>query len=106
MQQAGDNDGIGIDATDGIVLIRNANTTIGYCRFDDAGDIEYIFVNPMYRRRGHGTRLVDEVRRLTGGACRPLEPISPLGRRFFGLPPEAGQAGDRQQPAQNPCPAP
>lgn len=102
MSHASENGGIRIEATDGIVLIRNENTTIGYCRFDEAGDIEYIFVNPAYRRQGHGTRLVDEVRRLAGGACRPLEPISPLGRRFFGLsaPPEAAAPG--RQEAQNP----
>lgn len=76
-------DALRIEVSHGIVLIRNANTTIGYCRFDEAGDIEYIFVNPMYRRQGHGSRLLDEARRASGRAGRPLEPISPLGARFF-----------------------
>jgi GNAT superfamily N-acetyltransferase len=70
--------------SDGIVLIRNPNTTIGYCRFDATGDIEYVFVHPSYRRQGHGTRLLEAVRGVTGGPGRPLEPISPLGRAFFG----------------------
>jgi GNAT superfamily N-acetyltransferase len=72
-----------VEIASGTVLIRNANTTIGYCRFTPVGDIEYIFVNPMYRRRGHGSRLLEEVRSTTGNIGRPLEPISPLGRQFF-----------------------
>lgn len=73
-------------ADDGVVLIRDANTTIGYCRHTQEGDIEYIFVNPAWRRRGVGRRLLAEVERRCGRRGRPLEPISPLGRRLFGLP--------------------
>ena len=71
------------EIVDGVALIRNANTTIGYCRFTPAGDIEYLFVNPMYRRRGHGRRLLDAVRRSAGKLGEIQEPISPLGRLFF-----------------------
>jgi GNAT superfamily N-acetyltransferase len=70
-------------ATDGVVLIRDANTTIGYCRHTADGDIEYIFVHPAHRRRGHGRRLLAEVERRTGRRGAPLAPISPLGQRFF-----------------------
>lgn len=89
-------DGPWIERSDGIILIRNPNTTIGYCRFDTAGDIEYIFVNPTYRRQGHGSRLLEEVRRATGRTGRPLEPISPLGHRFFaaGTPDGAASPSD------------
>lgn len=73
-------------ADDGVLLIRDANTTIGYCRHTQEGDIEYIFVNPAWRRRGVGRRLLAEVERRCGRRGRPLEPISPLGRRLFGLP--------------------
>lgn len=73
-------------ADDGVLLIRDANTTIGYCRHTQEGDIEYIFVNPAWRRRGVGRRLLAEVERCCGRRGRPLEPISPLGRRLFGLP--------------------
>ena len=41
-----------IDISDGIVLIKNQNTTIAYCRFLDSGDIEYICVNLACRRQG------------------------------------------------------
>jgi len=73
-----------IETADGIVVIKNQNTTIGYSRFTDAGDVEYIYVNPMYRRQGYGALLLDQVRRITGqiGAIHP--PVSPLGTAFFG----------------------
>lgn len=74
-----------VEVTAGVVLIRNPNTTIGYCRFTPTGDIEYIFVNPVYRRRGYGRRLLAAVAQATGCVGEPLEPISPLGRRLFGL---------------------
>ena len=72
-----------IEIVDGVALIRNANTTIGYCRFTPAGDIEYLFVNPGYRRRGHGRRLLEAVRQSAGQLGEIQAPISPLGRLFF-----------------------
>jgi GNAT superfamily N-acetyltransferase len=78
--------GVDLDviATDGVVLIRDANTTIGYCRHTVDGDIEYIFVHPAHRQRGHGRRLLAAVECRTGRRGMPLAPISPLGQRFFG----------------------
>lgn len=65
------------------ILVKNRNTTIAYCRFTDQGDIEYIYVQPMYRLMGFGRQLVQEVRRITGKIGSPHEPVSPLGQRFF-----------------------
>jgi GNAT superfamily N-acetyltransferase len=73
-----------IEIADGIVLIKNQNTTIGYSRFSDAGDIEYIYVNPMYRRKGYGALLLEEIRRITGQIGEVHAPVSPLGTAFFG----------------------
>ncbi len=72
-----------IDLSEGVVLIKNQNTTIGYCRFNELGEVEYIYVNPLYRRKGFGTLLVNEVKRLKGPIDLIHEPISPLGARFF-----------------------
>jgi GNAT superfamily N-acetyltransferase len=72
-----------IDLSEGVVLIKNQNTTIGYCRFNELGEVEYIYVNPLYRRKGFGTLLVNEVKRLKGPIDLVHEPISPLGARFF-----------------------
>ncbi len=72
-----------IEHSPGIVLIRNKNTTIGYCRYFENGDVEYIFVNSMYRRQGHGATLLREVAIMTGQLGLAHQPISPLGRQFF-----------------------
>jgi ribosomal protein S18 acetylase RimI-like enzyme len=72
-----------IEHSAGVVLIRNQNTTIGYCRYFDDGDVEYIFVNPLYRRQGHGSTLLREVAKMTGKLGQAHQPISPLGRQFF-----------------------
>ena len=92
-----------VETTPDVILIRNPNTTIGYCRYAADGGIEYIFVNPAYRRRGFGSRLLAEVARVTGRIGQPHEPISPTGRRFFGahglLPDEAPAASGATHPS-------
>lgn len=72
-----------IDVSEGVVLIKNQNTTIGYCRFNEFGEVEYIFVNPLYRRKGFGTLLINEIKRLKGPIDKVHDPISPLGAQFF-----------------------
>ena len=72
-----------IDLSEGVVLIKNQNTTIGYCRFNELGEVEYIYVNPLYRRKGFGTIMINEIKRLKGPIDLVHEPISPLGARFF-----------------------
>jgi GNAT superfamily N-acetyltransferase len=72
-----------IDISDGVVLIKNQNTTIGYCRFTLSGDIEYIYVNLAYRRQGYGSILINEVKKITGKIGDIHDPISPLGTQFF-----------------------
>jgi GNAT superfamily N-acetyltransferase len=72
-----------IEIADGIVLIKNQNTTIGYSRFTSDGDVEYIYVNPMYRRQGYGALLLDQVRRMAGQIGAVHTPVSPLGTAFF-----------------------
>jgi ribosomal protein S18 acetylase RimI-like enzyme len=76
-------EGVFFDYSDGVVLIRNQNTTIGYCRYGPNGDIEYLYVNPLYRRQGYGSRLLSEVKRTLGFIGQPQPPISPLGSKFF-----------------------
>lgn len=67
----------------GVISLVNANTTLGFVRFNEEGEIEYIFVRRHYRRMGLGRKLVDLVERQTGRSARPLEPISPLGALLF-----------------------
>ncbi len=65
------------------IWIKNQNTTIAYCRYSNDGDIEYIYVQPMYRLMGFGRRLVQEAQRITGKIGSPHAPVSPMGQRFF-----------------------
>jgi len=65
------------------IWIKNQNTTIAYCRYSNEGDIEYIYVQPMYRLMGFGHKMVQEVQHITGKVGVPHEPVSPMGQRFF-----------------------
>ncbi|MBX3661258.1 MAG: GNAT family N-acetyltransferase [Burkholderiales bacterium] len=66
----------------GILTITDANTTIGYCRHDDDGNIEYIFVHPACRRQGHAKRMLEQVRARVGKPLRLAPPVSPLGEKL------------------------
>ena len=69
--------------TDGVILLTNPNTTLGFVRFKETGAVEYIFVQPMYRRLGLAHTLLQKVKELTGKDPDPEPPISPLGRKLF-----------------------
>ena len=69
--------------TDGIVLLTNPNTTLGFVRFKNTGAVEYIFVQPMYRKQGLAKKLLSKVKELTGKDPEPEPPISPLGQKLF-----------------------
>lgn len=69
--------------TDGIVLFKNVNTTLGFVRFKSTGAVEYIFVQPMYRKLGLAKKLLNQVKQITGHDPVPEPPISPLGKILF-----------------------
>jgi ribosomal protein S18 acetylase RimI-like enzyme len=72
-------DGAVESGTPGILIFGNANTTIGYCRYTPDGEVEYIFVHPQFRRRGHARHMLARVEAMTGRRLRFQPPISPLG---------------------------
>jgi GNAT superfamily N-acetyltransferase len=63
----------------GIITISDAYTTLGYCRYDDDGLIEYLFVHPQHRRRGLGLTLLMMVETKLAKQLSFAEPISPSG---------------------------
>ena len=82
--------GIAVRVDGDSALLVNRNTTIGYARFwRMSRTLDYIFVNPAFRRQGHAQRLVELcAKECDGDLCAAL-PISPLGQRFcdaVGLP--------------------
>jgi predicted acetyltransferase len=68
---------------DGIFTLKNQNTTIGFVRFNQFGEIEYIFVNPLFRRRNFAQKLLKLVINKTGKKIVFQHPISPLGEKLL-----------------------
>ena len=55
-----------IEETKGVFTFKNENTTIGFVRFNDKGEVEYIFVNPIFRKKGLATKLLKLVKKKLG----------------------------------------
>ena len=72
-----------IDETEGVFTFKNENTTIGFVRFNQFGEVEYIFVNPIFRKQGLATKLLRLVKQKTGKEIILQEPISPLGSKLL-----------------------
>ena len=68
---------------DGIFTLKNLNTTIGFVRFNELGEVEYIFVNPIFRKKGLAKKLLKLVREKTGKKIIFQQPISPLGEKLI-----------------------
>ena len=68
--------------TEGIFTLKNINTTIGFVRFNNVGEVEYIFVNPLFRKRGIAKKLLRLVKNKTGKNIIFQKPISPLGTKL------------------------
>ena len=71
--------------TEGIITFKNVNTTLGFARYNEMGEIEYIFVNPIFRRKGLAKKLIKIIEKKTGKKPIPQEPISSLGKKLFQL---------------------
>ena len=72
-----------ISFSDGAVTFKNINTTIGFVRYNKEAEVEYIFVNPIFRRKGLAKKLLSIVKEKTKIEPIPQNPISPLGERLF-----------------------
>ena len=72
-----------LNESDGVFTYQNENTTLGFVRFNEKGEVEYIFVNPIFRKKGIATRLLELVKKKTGKEIVLQEPISPLGSKLL-----------------------
>ena len=72
-----------VNHTPGIVTIADVNTTIAYCRYSEAGEIEYIFVHPAFRRNGIAQDVLAQVEAQVQCRLRFQPPISPLGQALL-----------------------
>ena len=48
-----------LDEGDGVFTYKNKNTTLGFVRFNEKAEVEYIFVNPIFRKKGLATKLLE-----------------------------------------------
>ena len=72
-----------INLSDGVITFKNINTTLGFVRYNAEAEVEYIFVNPMFRRQGLAKKLLSVVKEKTKIKPIPQDPISPLGEKLF-----------------------
>ena len=68
---------------DDVLILKNINTTIGFVRFNKVGEIEYVFVNPIFRKKGIAKKLLKLVRDKTNKKIILQKPISPLGLKLL-----------------------
>ena len=72
-----------IDLSEGVITFKNINTTLGFVRYNQTAEVEYIFVNPMFRRQGLAKKLLSIIEEKTNIKPTPQDPISPLGEKLF-----------------------
>ena len=78
-----DNTNYAIDQSDGVITFKNINTTLAFIRYNESAEVEYIFVNPLFRRQGLAKKLLSIVEKKTKIKPTPQDPISPLGEKLF-----------------------
>ena len=69
--------------SDGVYTLKNLNSTIGFVRFNENGEIEYIFVNPIFFFLCLAKKLLKLVRERKGKKIIFQQPISPLGEKLI-----------------------
>ena len=72
-----------LEQSDGVFTLKNLNTTLGFVRFNENGEIEYIFVNPIFRKKGLAKKLIQLVKEKTQKKIIFQKPISPLGEKLL-----------------------
>ena len=80
-----DNIDYDISLSDGIITFKNINTTLAFVRYNEEAEVEYIFVNPLFRRNGLAKKLLKMVEEKTKIKPKPQDPISPLGEKLFNI---------------------
>ena len=78
-----DNINYDVDLSDGVITFKNINTTLGFVRYNQEAEVEYIFVNPIFRRKGLAKKLLNIIEKKTNLKPTPQDPISPIGEKLF-----------------------
>tara|TARA_B100000886_G_scaffold235024_1_gene164437 strand:- start:284 stop:538 length:255 start_codon:yes stop_codon:yes gene_type:complete len=72
-----------IQEFDEVFTFKNDNTTLGFVRFYSIGEVEYIFVNPLFRNQGLASKLLKLVKEKTRKEITLQELISPVGSKLL-----------------------
>ena len=72
-----------LSEADGVFTLKNENTTLGFVLFNDDGEVEYIFVNPLFRKKNISNKLLRLVQEKTQKKIIFQKPISPLGFKLL-----------------------
>ena len=72
-----------LSEADGVFTLKNENTTLGFVRFNDDGEVEYIFVNPLFRKKNIAKKLLRLVQEKTQKKIIFQKPISSLGFKLL-----------------------
>ena len=72
-----------LSEVDGVFTLKNENTTLGFVRFNDDGEVEYIFINPLFRKKNIAKKLLRLVQEKTQKKIIFQKPISPLGLKLL-----------------------
>ena len=72
-----------LSEVEGVFTLKNENTTLGFVRFNDDGEVEYIFVNPLFRKKNIAKKLLRLVQEKTQKKIIFQKPISPLGFKLL-----------------------
>ena len=71
--------------SDDVFTFKNENTTLGFVRFNVKGEVEYIFVNPIFRKKGLAKKLLKLVKEKTGKEVDENLAISLLQKKLKDL---------------------
>ena len=74
-----------ISQVDGVITFKNKNTKIGFTRFNDKEEVEYIIENPVFRKQGLAKKLLKLTKEKLGKDLITQKPISSLDNKLFNI---------------------
>jgi len=66
-----------------VITFKNINTKLDFIRYNKEAEVECIFVNLIFRRKGLAKKLLQIVEEKIMTKPKPQDPISPLGEKLF-----------------------
>ena len=66
-----------------VITFKNINTKLDFIRYNKEAEVECIFVNPIFRRKGLAKKLLQIVEEKIMTKPKPQDSISPLDEKLF-----------------------